>query len=398
MAGKPVKVAFLADTADLRSNLAKAEQAMDSAADEARSAGQKIDTAFDSTADSADRVASKGAQAAGALSGLGELVGGKFGAAMQGSAIAFQAVADGGDLLNVVTESNIVRKVKDTAVTIGQTAATWAKTAADKAAAAGAKAWAGAQWLLNAAMTANPIGLVIVGIVALVAAFVVAYKKSETFRKVVNAAFGAVAKAARAAFDWIQDKASAALGWIRSNWKTVLSILTGPIGIAVLVISRNWDKIKDGAGRAKDFVRDKFDSLVGFFKSMPGRITGAASGLWDGISDSFRSMLNRLIGWWNNLSFSLPGISKGPIKIPGFTISTPNIPYLASGGIVTRPTLAVVGEAGPEAVVPLNGRYGVGNTYIIKVEAGVGDPAEIGRVVTRCVDAYEAQGGRRRAS
>lgn len=44
-----------------------------------------------------------------------------------------------------------------------------------------------AQWLLNAAMTANPIGIVIVAIVALVAAVVIAYKKSETFRRIVQA-------------------------------------------------------------------------------------------------------------------------------------------------------------------------------------------------------------------
>src|SRR5690606_7659153 len=40
-----------------------------------------------------------------------------------------------------------------------------------------------------------------------------------------------------------------------------------------------------------------------------------------------------------------------------FEASPPRIPALASGGIVTRPTLALVGEAGPEAVVPLDGRF-----------------------------------------
>lgn len=50
------------------------------------------------------------------------------------------------------------------------------------------KAWAAAQWLLNAAMTANPISLVIVALAALVAGIVIAYKQSTTFRDIVNGA------------------------------------------------------------------------------------------------------------------------------------------------------------------------------------------------------------------
>lgn len=46
--------------------------------------------------------------------------------------------------------------------------------------------WTAAQWLLNAALTANPIGLVVVGIAALVAGLVLAYKKSETFREMIQ--------------------------------------------------------------------------------------------------------------------------------------------------------------------------------------------------------------------
>ncbi|WP_433592321.1 hypothetical protein [Nocardia sp. CA-145437] len=50
-------------------------------------------------------------------------------------------------------------------------------------------AWTAVQWLLNAALTANPIGIVVVAIAALVAGFVVAYQKSDTFRAIVQGAF-----------------------------------------------------------------------------------------------------------------------------------------------------------------------------------------------------------------
>jgi len=110
-------------------------------------------------------------------------------------------------------------------------------------------------------------------------------------------------------------------------------------------------------------VRDKFLGLVDFFRSLPGRIAGATYGMWNGIKDSFRNAINWIVGRWNNLSFSLPGVSiPGIGDVGGFTLNTPNIPMLANGGIVTRPTLAMIGEAGPEAVVPLSrgGGYGGG--------------------------------------
>jgi hypothetical protein len=70
------------------------------------------------------------------------------------------------------------------------------------------------------------------------------------------------------------------------------------------------------------------------------------------------------------------------------------IPALARGGIVDRPTFALIGEAGPEAVVPLSGRNGMGNTYNVTVNAGIGtDGAEVGRQVVEAIKAYERRNG-----
>lgn len=76
-------------------------------------------------------------------------------------------------------------------------------TIVSKVAAAASKAWAAAQWLLNAAMTANPIGLVIAAIAALVVGVIIAYKKSDTFRRIVDAALRAVGNAGK----WMWDNA-----------------------------------------------------------------------------------------------------------------------------------------------------------------------------------------------
>ncbi|MGD9693912.1 MAG: phage tail tape measure protein [Phycisphaerales bacterium] len=250
-------------------------------------------------------------------------------------------------LLNGVERVGMLTRLRATAATVASTVASLAVSAATKA-------WAATQWLLNAALTANPIGLVVVAIALLVGGLVLAYKKSETFRKIVNGAFNAVKNVAVSVFNAVKNAAGAAFDWIKGHWKLILAILTGPFGIAVLVIAKNWSKIKDGAAKVKEFITDKFSSLIDWFKGIPSKITAATSGAWDGLKNGFRGVLNSIIGWWNNLSFGFPGVDKGPIHIPGVTISTPNIPYLAKGGIVNRPTLAMIGEAGPEAVVPLS--------------------------------------------
>jgi len=74
------------------------------------------------------------------------------------------------------------------------TAGAIAHSAATKAIALATGIWTGAQWLLNAALTANPIGLVVAGIAALVGGFILAYKKSETFRSGVDFVWNKVLK------------------------------------------------------------------------------------------------------------------------------------------------------------------------------------------------------------
>jgi hypothetical protein len=68
---------------------------------------------------------------------------------------------------------------------------------------------------------------------------------------------------------------------------------------------------------------------------------------------------------------------------------------LATGGIVSKPTVARLGEYGPEAVIPLTGgnARGFGATYNIVVNAGVGDPGSIGQKVVETIKAFERRNG-----
>ncbi|MFH8805473.1 phage tail tape measure protein [Streptomyces sp. NPDC017936] len=192
--------------------------------------------------------------------------------------------------------------------------------------AAGLAVAAAAQWALNSALLANPYTWIVLAIVAIVAAIVVLWKKNEAFRNFVTAAWNTILGAIKKAWNWVKN-----------NWPLVLGILTGPIGLAVGAITNYWDDI------------------VKFFKGIPGRISKIASGMWTPIWNDFKHTLNTIIWGWNNLSLTIGGGSIMGVDIPSITLSTPNIPYLAKGGIATGPTLAMVGEGREdEAILPLS--------------------------------------------
>ncbi len=108
------------------------------------------------------------------------------------------AVATGGATASEAVKTAVIGA--GTAATGRGTVATLASAVAQRTVAAATKVWAATQWLINAALTANPIGLVITAIALLAGGIIYAYKHSETFRKIVQGAFQGVQVAA--SFMW----------------------------------------------------------------------------------------------------------------------------------------------------------------------------------------------------
>lgn len=168
----------------------------------------------------------------------------------------------------------------------------------------------------NLVMSLNPISLVVIAIVALIAGLVLAYKKFEGFRNIVDSVFSVI--------------------------QTVVSV-----SISV--------------------IKGYFETLYGFYK-----------GIFNGIA----TLWNNTVG---KLSFKVPSWVPG---LGGKGFDVPNIPMLAEGGIVTSATLAMIGEKGPEAVIPLDrmGQMG-GNNVTIHVNGG--DP----NAVVQALRTYMRQNG-----
>jgi phage-related minor tail protein len=210
---------------------------------------------------------------------------------------------------------------------------------------------AAAQWAMNSALLANPITWIIVAIVALVAAIVYVATKTQFFQTVWRSVWGFM--------------------------KTVGAWFAGPFAGFFVTL---WNKITSSLGRAKSQLMSGINAIKNFFvswynksnemmskiiakgvqlanwfRALPGRIGGALRNVFSGLWSGFKSIVNRIIGAWNNLSFTVGGGSFAGVSLPSATVSTPNLPMLANGGIVTGPTVAMIGEGRQdEAVIPLD--------------------------------------------
>jgi len=133
-----------------------------------------------------------------------------------------------------------------------------------------------------------------------------------------------------------------------------------------------WKKLDEVFNWGWDLGRSIWNGLVAAFK-----------GIGNAIINAIKSPINAVISAWNSLkigSFTIP--MPGPIPDIHFGgIGLPNIPYLAQGGMVMGPTLAMLGEAGPEMVVPLNG---AGNAPV-QVRVYIGDQELTGMIRTEVV-------------
>lgn len=155
----------------------------------------------------------------------------------------------------------------------------------------------------------------------------------------------------------------------------VIAALTSPIGLVVVgvvalaaAIYLNWNLIKSDTETiwtdVSNFITNIWTTIENTVKS--------------GVNDVI-TIINGFINALDAIHISLPSIS-----IPGTKLSTPavnlgfsipDIPMLAAGGFVTQPTLALIGEAGPEAVIPLSsgmaGGVGGGQQIVVNINGGI---------------------------
>ena len=190
----------------------------------------------------------------------------------------------------------------------------------------------------------STIFLVVAGVIGGLALAIVGVNTAMTIWAATTKAFAAI----QTAFNAIMD----------ANPFVLVGLAVVALVAGLVILYKNFEpfrKIVDSIfGAIKFWISEV---IVPEFKNL----LGVAKTIFNGIATI-----------WNNtfgkLSFSIPSWIPG---IGGKGFDVPNIPLMADGGIVTSPTLAMIGEAGPEAVIPL-GRGGAmgGNNVTINVNGG----------------------------
>jgi TP901 family phage tail tape measure protein len=215
-----------------------------------------------------------------------------------------------------------------------------------------------ATWAFNTALLANPLVWIVILIVALIAALYLLWKHWDDVKVVLEQVWNAfkdfgnwVMSGLKAAFDyivgaiqyvidglkWLWDKIIAVGEIFYSVWemsfKIPLELIKAGIDVIVDVLQTLWDMIK----KVGDFFNDTFGAIVDTIGSVGGFLGDVGGGIGSAL---------------------------------GF----------AEGGVVTSPTLGLIGEAGAEAVIPLKngavpvdfgGSTGGGDTITINIQTGI---------------------------
>ena len=160
----------------------------------------------------------------------------------------------------------------------------WAASA--KIAGTATKIFAGAQKVLNAVMSANPIGIVIAAVVALGTAFVLLYKKCEPFRNFINGIGAGIKKGFLAVVDFF-----------KTNWQSILLFAINPfVGIAKILYDHceGFRNFINGIGAG---IKKGFLAVVNWFKGLPSFFGNLFSKIGEGIKNGF----NAVISWFKNI-------------------------------------------------------------------------------------------------
>ena len=278
----------------------------------------------------------------------------------------------------------------------------------------------GAMLVVNAVMIANPIGLIITAIGLLVAAIagVIIY------------------------WDELKAGAAACWSWFENKFPNVASGLITAFGAVKTAFVNIWAGIESlfgsmvaSLGKVLDSIKNVLSNIIGFISNV---FTGNWTNAWQnvvnifgavftGITALIKAPLNGVISAINSVFEKIGGIHISvPDWVPGlggkeFGFELPQIPALASGGIVTSPTMALIGEGSePEAVLPLSklesaissitpssvnkGDVNITFSPVINVNGGTGDAYEqVSRALSEGVANFESQmrqyfGQRRRLS
>lgn len=294
---------------------------------------------------------------------------------------------------------------------IGTVASTFSTVSAAMATAGGAST------VLGTVFTAltGPVAITIAAITGLIAIFISLYKNNEELRNVVNKAWNEVKTIISGIIEGLKSLFQIFIEFAKQIWskygediinivstafimistivKNVLEVIKNTINVAINILKGNWQgawesiKVLTSSvwNNIKNIISTTLDLLKGIISVAINMISSTISGVWNNIKsvttavwngiktaitapinsarDAVKNAIDSIFGFFRNLR--LPEIKIPRIKLPHFSLSgefsllPPRVPSLsvdwyAKGGIFNAPSIIGVGEAGTEAVLPID--------------------------------------------
>jgi hypothetical protein len=202
-----------------------------------------------------------------------------------------------------------------------------------------------AKWAQDNPETFKTVAIAIAGVAGAIFAMTTAFKIYNALQAITTAINTALATSFSAL-------------WVATGIGVIIAVIAA---LAILqakfdIFGKAIDGIKAAFGFVKDAGKVAFEAIGAYIETLLD--------VWKGVFNGIASVWNNTVG---KLSFKVPGWVPG---IGGKGFDVPDIPKLADGGIVNSPTLALIGERGPEAVVPLDRAGGLGTSVTINVHGG----------------------------
>jgi TP901 family phage tail tape measure protein len=241
--------------------------------------------------------------------------------------------------------------------------------------------------LLNLALLANPFVLIAA---AAVVAVVLIIKNWDTVKAFFVALWEGIQVAARIVWDYLTAAAQVVAGAVTGAWNGVLAffsaiwngiiagvkILFGFTGLGLLLraatlVRENWSAIAE-------FFSGIFNKVAGVVRTVVGTITGAFSTAWTAIRNGVKAVYDFILGIFDKIGARIRGIADSIKNLPGSIVKGVGsavrglIPGFADGGIAPGGKAAIVGERGPELIVPRRTSTVIPNSSLAGLSSGGG--------------------------
>lgn len=244
-----------------------------------------------------------------------------------------------------------------------------------------------------------PINIVILAIGALIAIIVLLVKNWDTVKEVAANCWAKIKEVWNTVASWFMEKVITPLVNFFSNlWTSIKNIFSSVQTWFSNLFTGASNAIKSAFSTITSFFANVWNGIKNVFSTVTSWFTSIFTGAWNGIKSAFSGVSSFFSGIWStiknmftnigttignaigeafkNVVNSIIGFAENTInkfirainsaigvinKIPGVNISKLSelkIPKLAKGGIIDSPTLAMVGERGKEAVMPLENNTG----------------------------------------